>query len=32
MPLHKVGKLWKFRVAEVDIWAKSGCAVEEKVN
>ena len=24
MPAHKVGKLWKFQVSEVDEWVKSG--------
>jgi len=26
MPAHKIGKLWKFKVSEVDTWAKSGKA------
>lgn len=26
MPAHKIGKLWKFKVSEVDDWAKSGKA------
>ena len=26
MPAHKLGKLWKFRVAEVDEWIESGRA------
>ena len=29
MPAHKIGKLWKFKVSEVDEWAKSGKAGEE---
>jgi excisionase family DNA binding protein len=24
MPAHKIGRLWKFQVSEVDIWVKSG--------
>lgn len=24
LPAHKVGRLWKFRKAEVDDWVKSG--------
>lgn len=24
MPAHKVGRLWKFLVSEVDAWAKGG--------
>ena len=23
MPAHKVGKLWKFKIKEVDIWVRS---------
>ena len=26
MPAHKVGRLWKFRIAEVDRWVESGKA------
>ena len=29
MPAHKIGKLWKFKVSEVDKWAKSGKASDE---
>ena len=28
IPCHRIGKLWKFRVSEVDEWVKSGQAVE----
>ena len=28
MPAHKVGRLWKFDVAEVNTWVKSGKAGE----
>ena len=24
MPAHKVGKLWKFQISEVDEWIRSG--------
>lgn len=24
VPAHKVGKLWKFKKSELDIWIKSG--------
>lgn len=24
MPAHKVGRLWKFRKEEVDLWVRSG--------
>ncbi len=26
MPAHKVGRLWKFKIAEIDEWVKSGNA------
>ena len=28
LPAHKVGKLWKFRIGEVDDWIRSGHAAE----
>lgn len=28
MPAHKLGKLWKFKVAEVDDWVRAGKASE----
>lgn len=28
MPASKVGRLWKFKVLEVDAWVKSGGAAE----
>lgn len=24
MPVHKVGRLWKFKLAEVDDWVRGG--------
>ena len=24
MPAHKIGRLWKFKVSEVDYWVKNG--------
>lgn len=30
MPAHKVGRLWKFRVDEVDAWVKSGTAADPR--
>ena len=24
IPAHKIGKLWKFKIAELDAWVKSG--------
>jgi excisionase family DNA binding protein len=36
MPAHKVGRLWKFKISEVDAWIRSGGAAEnlavEEVN
>ena len=29
MPAHKVGRLWKFKVSEVDTWMKSGIAADK---
>ena len=30
IPCHRVGKLWKFKVSEVDAWITSGLAAEGK--
>ena len=32
MPASKVGRLWKFKVSEVDAWVKSGGAAEQYVK
>jgi excisionase family DNA binding protein len=29
MPAHKVGRLWRFKISEIDQWVKSGGAAEE---
>ncbi|MCL2078284.1 MAG: helix-turn-helix domain-containing protein [Oscillospiraceae bacterium] len=29
MPAHKVGKLWKFQVSEVNEWIRSGGSANE---
>ena len=26
IPCHRVGRLWKFRISEIDNWVQSGCA------
>lgn len=26
MPAHKTGRLWKFKISEVDAWIKSGAS------
>ncbi|KUK53263.1 MAG: DNA binding domain-containing protein [Desulfotomaculum sp. 46_296] len=28
MPAHKVGRLWKFKISEVDKWIRSGGAAD----
>ena len=28
MPAHRVGRLWKFQVSEVDVWVRSARADE----
>ena len=30
MPAYKVGRLWKFKLSEVDEWIRSGGAADEK--
>ncbi|MBN2443257.1 MAG: helix-turn-helix domain-containing protein [Spirochaetales bacterium] len=30
IPVHKVGKLWKFRLEEVDSWIKEGKAADKR--
>lgn len=30
MPAHKVGRLWKFKISEVDEWIRSGLAAEDE--
>lgn len=29
MPAHRMGRLWKFKIVEVDSWVMSGGAYEE---
>ncbi|MGI6051880.1 MAG: helix-turn-helix domain-containing protein [Bilifractor sp.] len=29
MPAYKVGRLWKFKLSEVDAWVKSGKAADD---
>ena len=28
IPAHRIGKLWKFKASEVDVWVKQGGASE----
>ena len=30
MPAHKVGRLWKFKISEVDEWITSGKAADKQ--
>ena len=30
MPAYKVGRLWKFKLSEVDDWIRSGAAADDK--
>jgi excisionase family DNA binding protein len=30
IPCHRVGRLWKFQISEIDKWVKSGAAGEER--
>lgn len=32
MPAHKVGRLWRFRISEIDDWVKSGGAADNRKN
>ena len=32
IPVHKVGRLWKFKTAEVDEWVPSGAAADRREN
>ena len=32
MPAHRVGRLWKFQIPEVDAWIRSGGAAEKPVK
>lgn len=32
MPAYKVGRLWKFKLSEIDEWIRSGAADDDKQN
>jgi excisionase family DNA binding protein len=32
MPAHKVGRLWKFQVSEINEWVRNGKAGEDSVD
>lgn len=32
MPAHRVGRLWKFQVSEIDDWVRSGSAAQHAAD
>ncbi|QDQ40242.1 helix-turn-helix domain-containing protein [Legionella geestiana] len=32
MPAHKVGRLWKFKVSQVDAWIEAGSTQQTEMN
>ena len=32
LPAHKIGRLWKFRLSEIDSWVEAGGAAEPSKN
>lgn len=32
IPAHRMGKLWKFKPSEVDVWVQNGGAADEHVS
>jgi len=32
MPAHKVGRLWKFQVSEINEWVRTGSAAENRME
>lgn len=30
LPAHKIGKLWKFKLSEVDAWVRGGGALDQQ--
>lgn len=32
LPAHRVGRLWKFQLSEIDDWVRAGGADEDKSN
>lgn len=32
LPAHKIGRLWKFQLSEIDEWVRAGGADEDKTN
>lgn len=32
LPAHKIGRLWKFKLSEVDAWVRTGGATEDRTR
>ncbi|MFN7434520.1 MAG: helix-turn-helix domain-containing protein [Betaproteobacteria bacterium] len=32
LPVHRVGRLWKFKLSEVDYWVRAEGAEDEHIN
>lgn len=32
IPAHRMGKLWKFKPSEVDLWVQNGGAADDSIN
>jgi len=32
LPAHKIGRLWKFKLTEVDDWVRAGGAADQRPN
>lgn len=32
MPAHKVGRLWRFKISEINEWVRQGASVKEKLK
>ena len=32
LPAHKMGRLWKFKISEVDAWVHAGGAAEDRTE
>jgi excisionase family DNA binding protein len=32
LPAHKIGRLWKFKISEVDDWVRSGGAADAETS
>ncbi|HKX46482.1 MAG TPA: helix-turn-helix domain-containing protein [Planctomycetota bacterium] len=32
LPAHRIGRLWKFKISEVDEWARAGRSVEDQAD